>query len=107
MNVLSEEQTYILEKVKEGKNVVVDAVAGTGKTTIILAIATELSTQNILQLTYNSSLRVDVKNRATKMELSNLSVHTFHSLAVRYYLDNAFTDTELRRIINNNIPTNR
>lgn len=104
MNVLSEEQAYILNNVKEGKNVVVDAVAGTGKTTIILAIAGELSTQNILQLTYNSSLRVDVKNRAVKLGLSNLSVHTFHSLAVRYYLDNAFTDTELRRIVNNNIP---
>lgn len=106
MNVLSEEQMHILNKVKEGKNVTVDAVAGTGKTTIILAIAEELPSQNILQLTYNSSLRMDVKARSEKMNMSNLMVHTFHSLAVCYYLDNAFTDTEIRRIIYHNMPPN-
>ena len=50
MITLSDEQQYILDTVKEGHNVMVDAVAGTGKTTLILSIARELSDKKILQL---------------------------------------------------------
>lgn len=103
MNALSDEQAYILDIVKTGSNVMVDAVAGTGKTTLILAIAKQLSHKKILQMTYNSSLRIDVKTKVTDLHLENIKVHTFHSLAVRYYQSNAFTDTELRRILLKNI----
>ena len=51
---LSEEQQCILDTVKEGHNVMVDAVAGTGKTTLILSIAREMPDTKILQLTYNA-----------------------------------------------------
>ena len=37
--ILSIEQQHILDEVKTGANVIVDAVAGTGKTTLIMAIA--------------------------------------------------------------------
>ena len=104
MDTLSEEQETILNIVKEGKNIMVDAVAGTGKTTLILSIAKELSTKKILQMTYNSSLRIDVKSKVTSLKLDNIRVHTFHSLAVRFYQENAFTDTELRRILLKNVP---
>lgn len=99
---LSDEQQIIFNNVKDNKNVIVDAVAGTGKTTIILHTAEHLPHKTFLQMTYNSSLRLDVKSRAAN--LPNLHVHTFHSLAVRYYVDNAFTDTEIRKIVNYNIP---
>jgi hypothetical protein len=104
MEKLSDEQQYILDTVKKGGNVMVDAVAGTGKTTLILNIAHELSNQSILQMTYNSSLRLDVKTRVKNLKMENINVHTFHSLAVRYYKNNAFTDTELRRILLKNTP---
>jgi len=104
MNTLSEEQQHILDIVKTGSNVMVDAVAGTGKTTLILSIAKELSTASILQMTYNSSLRLDVKSKVSELKLENIRVHTFHSLAVRYYKPNAFTDTELRCILLKNTP---
>lgn len=104
MDILSDEQEKILQIAKKGENIMVDAVAGTGKTTLILSIARELSSKNFLQMTYNSSLRIDVKTKVATLELENIRVHTFHSLAVRYYQQNAFTDTELRRILLKNVP---
>ena len=43
MNPLSGEQIDILNEVKNGKNVIVDAVAGTGKTTLIKIIINKYS----------------------------------------------------------------
>jgi hypothetical protein len=96
---LSEEQQLILEKVKENHNVMVDACAGTGKTTIILAIAKHLSERKFLELTYNSMLRHEVKEKVKKQGINNVTVHTFHSLAVKYYYPTAYTDTGLRYIL--------
>jgi hypothetical protein len=104
--ILSDEQCHILQKVKSNRNVMVDAVAGTGKTTLILAVAKESPEKMILQMTYNSSLRLDVKSKIHQLNLTNIKVHTFHSLAVRYYLPTAFTDTEIRRILLKNTPPN-
>ena len=50
---LNEEQQYIIDNIKKGKNVMVDAVAGTGKTTVVLSLAEELSKKNLLQITFN------------------------------------------------------
>jgi hypothetical protein len=99
MDILSDEQQHILNKVKEGYNVVVDACAGTGKTTLILSIAKTLNRRKFLQMTYNSMLRHEVKERVQKHKLKNIDVHTFHSLAVRYYDPTAITDTGIRHIL--------
>jgi len=104
MIVLSEEQQIILNEVRDGHNVMVDAVAGTGKTTLILSIARELTDKRILQLTYNASLRKDVKETIERNELTNITVHTYHSLAKRYYLSTGYTDTEIRRLLFKNTP---
>lgn len=101
---LSDEQQCILDTVKEGHNVMVDAVAGTGKTTLILSIARESPEKKILQLTYNASLRKDVKETVERNEIQNLTVHTYHSLAKRYYLSTGYTDTEIRRLLFKNMP---
>ncbi len=103
MNPLSEEQEDILKEVKTGKNVVVDAVAGTGKTTLILGIAKELSETRILQVTYNAALRKDVEQRVVENELDNLKIHTFHSLAKQHYLDVGYTDKEIRKALSQNV----
>ena len=104
MFTLSDEQQTILNEVKDGSNVMVDAVAGTGKTTLILSIARELSHLRILQLTYNASLRKDVKETVEENELTNINVHTYHSLAKRYYLSTGYTDTEIRRLLFKDLP---
>jgi hypothetical protein len=104
MNELSEEQQIILKNVVDGHNVIVDSCAGTGKTTLILSVAKALVTCQLLQMTYNSMLRFEVKDRVKKAGLTNMKVHTFHSLAVRYYLSTAHTDTGIRYIIHKDLP---
>jgi len=104
MNKLSEEQQVILNNVLEGHNVIVDSCAGTGKTTLILSVAKALFTLSILQMTYNSMLRFEVKDRVSKSGIKNMKVHTFHSLAVRYYLPTSYTDTGIRYIILKDLP---
>jgi len=103
MNNLSKEQTIILNNILEGNHVVVDAVAGSGKSTVVLSIAEKMKDKKILQMTYNSMLRLEVKEKVEKMRIYNLKVHTFHSLAVKYYSSDAITDTGIRTILMNNI----
>lgn len=104
MNFLSPEQQHILSEVKSGKNVVVDACAGSGKTTLILYTAKELNRRKFLQMTYNSMLRHEVSERVTKTGVKNMTVHTFHSLAVKYYYSTAYTDRGIRYIMLNDLP---
>jgi len=101
---LSAEQAHILKQVKSGKNVLVDSCAGTGKTTLILSVAKALRTKQLLQMTYNSMLRHEVKDRVKRSEITNMKVHTFHSLAVKYYSPTSFTDTGIRFILFKNTP---
>ena len=44
-------------------NVIVDSVAGSGKTTSIIYIAKSLKKKRILLLTYNSKLKIETKER--------------------------------------------
>jgi hypothetical protein len=49
-------------------------------------------------------LRFEVKDRVKKAGIVNMKVHTFHSLAVRYYLPTSYTDTGIRYIILKDLP---
>jgi len=99
MNNPSEEQRNIINNIKNGVNIHVQAVAGSGKSTSVFSICKEFTDKTILLLTYNASLRLETKERARKYDLQNMEVHTFHSLGVNYYTDNAHTDTGLRQIL--------
>ena len=104
MNIMSEEQFQVLEHIRSGKNVIVDAIAGSGKSTTILSVAEKLPDKQILQITYNSMLRHEIKDKVKTLKIENLNVHTFHSLAVRYYMPSAHTDNSLRYILYNKLP---
>ena len=91
MNKPSEEQQLIIDYVKQGFNIQVQAVAGSGKSTTVLSLAKQCYDKQILQLTYNSSLRLEIKEKVKELELENISVHTFHSLAVKYYSNDSHT----------------
>lgn len=96
---LSEEQRIILDNVYARKNVIVNAVAGSGKSTTILSIAKMMPRTRFLQITYNSMLRKEFREKIFQAELDNVEVHTYHSLATKYYNPSAHTDTKLRGII--------
>lgn len=102
MVTLNNEQKKIIYHVKKGKNVVVDAVAGTGKTTVTLKIAKSNSVKKVLQLTYNKSLKHEVREKIKKEKITNIKVHTYHSLAYNYYSNKGHKDIEIHRIVEEN-----
>ena len=102
MNALSDEQALVLNHTKSGHNSVVDAVAGSGKSTTVLSIAAKLVSKKFIQLTYNSMLRCEIKEKTEQLRIHNLDIHTYHSLAVKYYNSSAYTDTGIRHILAHN-----
>lgn len=103
--VPSSEQQSIIQNVIDGNNVLVDAVAGSGKTTTIIAIANELqklgSEFHIFQITFNSLLKIEVRNKIAACNLKNINVFTYHSLATTFYDKSAYNDSKLNLIIDN------
>jgi len=100
---ISDEQLLIYNHVNSGKNVVVDAIAGSGKSTTIIHIAKLLPHKKFLHVTYNSMLRKEFKQKIISFKLENIEVHTYHSLAVKYFIPTAFTDTGIREILSMSI----
>jgi hypothetical protein len=100
MESLTEDQRTIYQNIKEGKNVIVDAIAGSGKSTTIVSIAKLLPEKSFLQITYNSMLRKEFKEKVEKNDIHNINVHTYHSFAVKYFARDAYTDIKLREIVN-------
>lgn len=95
----SEEQKNIVRLALRG-NVIVNAVAGSGKTTTILHIATAYSAARddpapILVLTYNKKLRLETKERVKRLAVENVEIHTYHSFCVRYLARNCYTDSAI------------
>ena len=103
MNQPSEEQQIIINLIIEGQNVIVDACAGSGKSTTILSAAIQIPDKRFLQITYNASLRKEVKEKVREHCIKNLTVHTYHSLAVAKYTQLAHTDTGIRHLLHENL----
>lgn len=103
MNTPSDEQQTVINNLKNGKNVICSAVAGSGKSSTVLATSDQLPDKQILQITYNASLRLEIKEKVNVLGLSNITIHTFHSLAVKYYSANCHTDTGIRSLLLHNM----
>ena len=99
----SSQKQQIIQHIIAGDHAIANACAGSGKNTTVLSLASELSTKLMIRLTFNTGLRQDIKNKTEEYNLTNLHVHTFHSLAVKYYLPTAHNDIGIRRIINENL----
>lgn len=86
----SNEQQRIVDALRNS-NVIVDAVAGSGKTTTALHIARQTNAK-ILLLTYNAKLKFDTASRAANLGIYNLEVRTYHSYCVAYVNRECHTD---------------
>jgi superfamily I DNA/RNA helicase len=75
----SPEQLAIIDAARQRHNILVEAIAGSGKTTTILEMARTLPNMSILQVTYNKSLKDEVRQKAKGLD--NLLIHTYHSFA--------------------------
>ena len=97
----SDEQLNIINMLNDN-NVLVDAVAGSGKTTTNLHLAKTFNNKNILLLTYNSKLKIETRNKVAYFKISNLETHSYHSFAVKYYDHKCFTDKILMQCVHKN-----
>lgn len=96
------EQIKIINSLEH--NIIIDSVAGSGKTTTNLFIAQNNINKNILLLTYNSKLKLETKEKIIKYNIHNLNVFTYHSFCIKYYDNkNGYTDKNIIDIIKNNI----
>lgn len=76
---LSDEQQIFIDTAKARKNILVDACIGSGKTTAIQRLCSELpSTDKILYLTYNKLLKLDAKS---KIKNKNATITNYHGFA--------------------------
>lgn len=92
---ISNEQSHIVELIETGKNIQIDAVAGSGKTTTSLHIAKRYLEKHILLLTYNAKLRIETRRKSQALGLTNLEVLTYHAFAVKYMDRTAFNDNNI------------
>lgn len=95
----STEQQKIIDTVTSGKHVIVNAVAGSGKTTTLLFIARKNKNKRILQITYNKQLKLEVRAKAERENMTNVEIQTYHGLAVKYYNEKCFTDEQMIKIL--------
>lgn len=99
MNTPSEEQQDIILSITDGKNVVVDACAGSGKSTTVLSCAKALPSLKFVQITFNKMLQEEVKHSVDKLQLQNIQVFTYHGLAVKYYSSACHNDMGIRKVL--------
>ena len=97
--IISLEQQKVINLLEKENNVIVESVAGSGKTTTNLYIAKSFPTLKILLLTYNAKLKLETRERIKTHNITNLETHSYHSFCVKYYNNKAFTDTEINNII--------
>ena len=96
---ISYEQNNVINFLQKGNNVIVDSVAGSGKTTCSLYIAKTFSQQNILLLTYNSKLKTETREKVRKYEIKNMEVHSYHSFCYKYYDKNCKKDSGIEHFL--------
>jgi hypothetical protein len=101
---LSAEQQSIIDAVVGGKNVIVDAVAGCGKTTTSLHIAKARENTRCLLLTYNANLKIETRRKVESYCIDNLEIHSYHSFAVKYFDYPCYDDFRLRRMLDSRKP---
>ena len=93
------EQSAIIEQVKQQQNIIVNAVAGSGKTTLSLLIAKEFPQKLILMLAYNRKLRKETQEKIIVSKCKSTEVHTFHSFGFSYYSTRCSRDPGLQEVV--------
>ncbi len=100
----SDEQMKIINAVNDNHNIIIDAVAGSGKTTTIIGIAENHRNKQILQITYNRRLKEEVRQRIAELYLDNVEIHSYHSLGVKYYTRLCYRDIGIVKSLQSNLP---
>lgn len=94
-----EQQVAIDTLLHSNDNLIVDACAGSGKTTTILHLAQAAPRMSFLVLVYNRRLMIETEERVQALGLQNITVLNYHTLGARYYTTECATDQGLKRVV--------
>ncbi|KAF3761685.1 hypothetical protein M406DRAFT_74629 [Cryphonectria parasitica EP155] len=94
-----EQQVAIDALLYSDDNLIVDACAGSGKTTTILHLAQSAPGTRFLVLVYNRRLMLETEERVQALGLQNITVLNYHSLGARFYTAECGTDQGLKRVV--------
>lgn len=86
----------------ENSNIVVDSIAGSGKTTLCMHIGKYFHDKHILLFTYNSKLKLETRQKVERLGIQHMEVHSYHSFCVKYYHRQCFTDSEMIKLLKKN-----
>lgn len=98
----SAEQVAICDAIKDspaGTILRISAVAGSGKTSTNLYVASQFRDRKILLLTYNKFLAEETRTKIDKMKLTNIEVRTFHGFAGRLFGKAIYNDDILIELL--------
>ena len=82
---LDEQQIKIIHAIQDLKNISINAVFGSGKTTTILQTIKALPNKSAILITYNTHLKNEVQEKIEHQNLNNIQVYTYHSLCMKYF----------------------
>ncbi|KUI69885.1 hypothetical protein VM1G_05405 [Cytospora mali] len=99
-----EQQVAINTLLHTNDNLIIDAIAGSGKTTTILHLAQAAPGTPFLVLVYNQRLMLETEQRVQSLGLKNVTVLNYHTLGTRYYTHECATDQGLKRVVENDMP---
>lgn len=89
------EQSIIIKSILSN-NIIVNAVAGSGKTTTAIHIAKEYPEYSILLLTYNSRLKTETRSRIKGLGIQNMIAHNYHAFCRAFYTDECINETQMK-----------
>lgn len=92
---LTDEQQFFIDSALAGKNILVDACIGSGKTTTIQKACEYLNPKRVLYLTYNRRLYDDA---CRKIHDSNTTIATFHRFAAQCCAANGIEQTSMNTV---------
>lgn len=95
----AEQRVAIKTLLHTNDNLIIDAIAGSGKTTTILHLAQSSPDTNFLVLVYNRRLMLETEDRVQDLGLRNVTVLNYHALGARYYTSECATDQGLKRVV--------
>lgn len=101
----SKEQQSAMRILGGRSNLIVNAVAGSGKSTVLLEFARLYPKRTMIMFTYNSFLQKEVNKKIVNRGLTNIKIFTYHGFANRYY-SHCYEDYDMLCIIYNRIPLN-
>lgn len=94
----TEEQERVIEETFNSSVVIVNAYAGTGKTTTCFGVIQEAVKRNhkVLYLVFNKAMQIETEERAKKMGLNgNVEIKTVHALAYRNIARTGFLNDKI------------